>query len=95
MASYEYNKPIPDIIKRKWLCDTTITTSAGIFDCLQLQMFWDYNNDNLHDSGSTQVTQYFSEKGLIQEEVNNPKLVFSGGGFGSSRKITKLVHGNF
>ena len=67
--SFEYNRPVPRIIKRKWLRDTTITTSAGVFNCLKLQMFWDRDDDLQPDSTSPVVYQYFSTKGLIKEDV--------------------------
>ncbi len=92
--SYEYNKPVPDIIKRKWIAYKTITTSAGTFNCIKLQMFWDRDNNNLPDSGSSEVYQYFSTKGLIQEEWN-AALINNGGSIDSFHRITKLVQINF
>lgn len=91
--SYEYNKPVPDVIKRKWVGNETITTSAGTFNCVKLQMFWDYDNNNQPDSGRSVVYQYFSTKGLIQEEWND--ILSFGNGIDSLHRITKLVHLNF
>ena len=92
--SYEYNNPVPDIIKRKWIGYSTVTTSAGTFNCVKLQMFWDYDNNNLPDSGYSEIYQYFSTKGLIQEEWNQA-LNFGGGQIDSLHRITKLVQVNF
>jgi hypothetical protein len=93
--SHEYNNPIPDIIKRKYICDTTISTSAGTFNCKKLQMFWDIDNNNLPDSGYSEIYQYFSTKGLIQEEWNEALIFGGSSGIDSLHRITKLVHVNF
>ena len=68
--SHEYPSYNPSVIKRTWLKDTSITTVVGTFECLKLQMFYDFNNDNLPDSNTTLVNQYFSNQGLIQENVS-------------------------
>ena len=92
--SYEYNGPTPDIIKRKWVGYNTITTSAGTFNCIKLEMFRDYDSNNLPDSGYPTIYQYFSSKGLIQEEVTDA-LNFGNGSIDSLHRISKLVQLNF
>ncbi len=54
--------------KRQWSGFYTVTTSAGEFDCMRMDLFGDYNQDNLPDSNSIFIQQYFSpEFGLIKE----------------------------
>jgi hypothetical protein len=92
--SYEFNNPVPDIIKRKYLGYATVTTPAGTFNCVKLQMFWDYDNNNLPDSGQADIYQYFSAKGLIQEEWNEA-VTSLGGEIDSIHRTAKLVWKNF
>lgn len=93
--SYEYNVPIPDIIKRRWIGVKTITTNAGVFNCLELQMFWDVDNDNIPDSGTANILQYFSEKGLIQEEYHQTISYSGSNQTDSVYRISKLTQINF
>ncbi|MBL0066156.1 MAG: hypothetical protein IPP38_14360 [Bacteroidetes bacterium] len=60
--SYEYNGPGGDVVKRKYIKDTVLTTNAGIFNCIKLRLFWDNDNNNLPDSGRSEIYQYFSSK---------------------------------
>ena len=93
--SYEYNGPGGDVVKRKYIKDTVLTTNAGIFNCIKLRLFWDNDNNNLPDSGRSEIYQYFSSKGLIKEEWNEA-VIFGGGlAIDSLHRITKLVHVNF
>ena len=91
-ASHEYG--IPGLVKRKWIGNAIITTSAGTFDCMKLQVMFDFDNDNQADSGSLIIYQYFSTKGLIQEERHDSLHSFNGGVKGLNQ-ITKLVQTNF
>ncbi len=88
--SYEYNNPTSDIFKRKWVAYSTITTNAGTFDCIKMQLFFDYNFDNQPDSGTANIIQYFSSKGLIQEEYNDI-VTFADGSTYTFNRISKLI----
>lgn len=54
--------------KRKWSGYFTVTTGAGSFDCLRMDLFGDSDQNNLPDSNSIFIQQYISpEYGLIKE----------------------------
>jgi len=79
---------------RKWIKDTTITTTAGTFDCIKLQVIFDSNHDGLPDTNTPIIFQYFGLKGLIEEtQFNN--FIGSGGSTGTMSRTTKLVKINF
>jgi len=92
--SYEYNYPTPDIFKRKWIGYSTINTLAGTFDCIKMHLFWDYDYNNQPDSGRAQIFQYFSIKGLVQEEWTDV-LTFADGKSYTFNRVVKLVQVNF
>lgn len=91
-ASHEYG--IPNLIKRKWIGNAIITTSAGTFNCMKLQVISDQDNNNQPDSASVTIYQYFSTKGLIQEERHD-SINFGNGNVGKLNQITKLIQVNF
>ncbi len=65
--------------KRTWAGYYTVTTTAGSFDCIRLDMFGDSDQDFLPDSGSILIQQYISpEFGLIKE-VHTHELHWVGG----------------
>lgn len=54
--------------KRQWSGYYTVNTSAGSFDCIRLDLFGDFDQNNLPDSNSLFIQQYISpEFGLIKE----------------------------
>lgn len=65
-------------IKRKWLGYETITTPAGTFDCIKLQVIIDIDLDGEQDTGAGIIYQYFSAKGLIRETLSYPVTVENG-----------------
>ena len=81
-------------VKRKWLGDETIATSAGTFNCKKLQIIFDLNHNNFPDTNEASVYQYFSDKGLIQEEKFQTFISFSGDTTYLHR-VTKLTSVNF
>lgn len=94
-VSYEYNYPTPDTFKRKWIGYSTITTNAGVFDCIKMQLFFDYDFDNQPDSGRATIYQYFSTKGLVQEEYSDTLTFGVGNATYPFKRISKLVQVNF
>lgn len=62
--------------KRKWSGFYTVTTDAGTFDCIRLDLFGDQDNDDAPDSSSIYLQQYISpEFGLIKE-IDQRDLIF-------------------
>jgi hypothetical protein len=90
--SYEYGPGFNFI--RKWIGYATINTSAGTFNCIELQLFADNDHDSQPDPDFPLVYQYFSGKGLV-EETQSDTLTFSGGAQGLLNRVTKIVQVNF
>ncbi len=81
-------------IKRKWLGYETVTTKAGIFNCVKLQRFTDFDDDGEQDPNSSTIFQYFSEKGLVRESYST-QVNFGGGQTDLLYRATDLVEVNF
>ena len=81
--------------KRKWLGYSTITTPAGTFNCIKLEIFTDSNNDNLPDTGQASTFQYFSDKGLIREETIQALTFGCINTVDTMKRVTNLVLCNF
>lgn len=81
-------------LKRKWVGYYTVTTEAGSFDCIKLELFRDEDNDGLPDPDWFELYQYFSPSyGLIME-VQISQLNYIGGETGELVRKVKLVEVN-
>jgi len=84
---------------RKWVGFERVTTSAGNFDCVKLQLFHDNDLNGIPDNDFPLVYQYFATKGLIKEtqqqqitfsDINSGHIIT-----GYSTQTTNLVFVNF
>ena len=82
--------------RRKWAGYYTVTTDAGTFDCIKLELFDDWDNDSLpRVEGGIFLEQYISpEYGLIKE-VHTADLIMNGEPSAYMVRETNLVSKNF
>ncbi len=95
-CSYEYGN---SDYYRKWIGFELVTTPAGSFQCVKLQLFHDGDHNGQPDDNFPFVYQYFSTKGLVQETMQE-SLIFNSMTTehvttGYLTKTTKLVQVNF
>ncbi len=76
--SLEFNLAVPNVIKRKWIGYQTITINNKNYNCMQLKVYFDEDNDNVPDTNNPIINQYFNTKGLIKEEWNQDLLSING-----------------
>jgi hypothetical protein len=81
--------------KKIWQGYKTISTNAGVFNCAKLQAFVDFNNNNLPDDSGLVVYQYFSDKGLIEQDETFTNGLLSNGDTINIQQTTVLTHVNF
>jgi len=79
--------------KRKWDGYATITTGAGTFNCVKILLIFDADNNGVADANSPIVYQYFSAKGLIEEDMT--QNLVSSGQTGTLTRASKLLQLNF
>ena len=82
--------------KRRWGGYYTVTTDAGTFDCMKLELFGDSDNDSIpQTTGGLFLEQYISpEFGLIKE-VDMRDLTIIGGQSALLVRETNLVSKSF
>jgi len=77
---------------RKYDSYQTVTTSAGVFDCIKLKVY--FENNGQPDTSAPTIYQYFANKGLIEETLFF-NLISNGIITGTMTRTTKLVKINF
>ena len=76
---------------RKYNSFQTVTTNAGTFNCVKLQVYYE---DNGQPDTTLSIFQYYSRKGLIKE-TRFAHLTFGDGSHATLNQITELVQVNF
>lgn len=80
--------------KRTWSGFYTVTTSAGTFDCLRLDMFGDYDQNFEPDSNSIFIQQYISPEFGLVKEVHTSVLNWGSGETGDYLRELTLTSVN-
>lgn len=80
---------------RRWSGYYTVTTDAGSFDCVRLDMFGDQDGNQEPDSASIYIQQYISPQYGLIKEIDTRDLNFEGGSTGELLRETTLVSVNF
>lgn len=81
--------------KRKWTGFYTVTTDAGSFNCMRLDLFGDSDDDEQPTGDDLHVIQYISPQFGLVKEIHESQLNYGSGETASYRRVAELTNKNF